>query len=470
LQGGQDVFSQVKQYVEKHEMIKPGDKVIAGISGGADSVCLLFMLLFLKEELDFSLAAVHVNHNLRGEEALRDEEFVRRLCEEQGVPLTVRSCQVRERAEREHLTLEEAGRACRYEVFEEEAERQGCSRIAVAHHGDDQAETMLFHLFRGTGLKGLGGMEPVSGKVIRPLLCTGREEILEWLETRGISWCTDSTNEEETYTRNCIRRKILGCAKERINPQAARAMCRTAEELRELEAYLEEETDKAYRLCVRREDKGCFIFREAYKGLPSVIGSRVLRRCFGETGGLKDVERIHIRLLENLLEKQTGSSLDLPGGRRAIRDYQGVWLVRESADPEKTEEKAEVFSPEIPGIYVVDGETWQFSLENAEKYQIIPEKTYTKWFDYDKIVKSLEIRRRRPGDYLEINREHGRKKLKNYLIDQKIPARERDRLWVLADGEHILWVPGRRISEGYKVTENTRRILKVQIVGGSENG
>ena len=170
--------------------------------------------------------------------------------------------------------------------------------------------------------------------------------------------------------------------------------------------------------------------------------------------------------------------LSLPGGRTAVKEYQGVRIFRTPAEqPEKerthTLEKEEALQglvPKIPGSCSVGEETWVFSLENAEKYQRIPEKTYTKWFDYDKIEKSLNIRRRMPGDYLEINREHGKKKLKDYLIDQKVPAEERARLWLLADGNHILWVPGRRISEGYKVTEETRRILKVQIYGGTENG
>ena len=472
------MISRIRCFIEEKQMIQPKDRIMVGISGGPDSVCLLFVLLELCRELDFEVAAVHVNHGLRGAEADRDEAFVKTLCREQGVPLQVFRCQVRERAEREKLSLEEAGRLCRYEVLEQEAVRMGCSRIAVAHHANDQAETMLFHLFRGTGIKGLSGMEPVRGRVIRPLLCVERREILAWLEERKIPWCTDSTNEEQTYTRNRIRHSILNCAEKEINPRAVQHMVQTAEELSEIEEFLEEETKKAYLLCVRKEEQGCFVFQEACKKQHPLLRERVFRTCLRDFGGLRDVERLHIRLLTELLEKQTGSMLSLPGGRTAVKEYQGVRIFRTPAEqPEKerthTLEKEEALQglvPKIPGSCSVGEETWVFSLENAEKYQRIPEKTYTKWFDYDKIEKSLNIRRRMPGDYLEINREHGKKKLKDYLIDQKVPAEERARLWLLADGSHILWVPGRRISEGYKVTEETSRILKVQIYGGTENG
>ncbi len=193
------MVSRIRAYIRENRMIEPKDRVLAGLSGGADSVCLLFVLLELRRELDFELFCVHVNHNLRG-----DEAFVRELCRAQGVPLVCRSCRVRERAEEEGRSLEEMGRICRYEAFGEIAGEQGCSRIAVAHHADDQAETMLFHLFRGTGIRGLSGMRPVRGKVIRPLLILESKEIREWLAERGIAWCTDSTNQSEDYTRNLI--------------------------------------------------------------------------------------------------------------------------------------------------------------------------------------------------------------------------------------------------------------------------
>jgi len=464
------VLSKISAFIKENQLILPKDKVMAGISGGPDSVCLLFALRKLKEELDFELMAVHVNHGLRGDEADRDQAFVEELCREQGVFLRCISREVRKRAKRDGLTLEEAGRICRYEVFRQEAAQWGCNRIAVGHHGDDQAETMLFHLFRGTGLRGLAGMEPKRDGLIRPLLCAERQEILTWLQKQGITWCTDSTNQDEAYTRNRIRHTILACAKEYINSGAVRHMIQTAEELSEIEHYLEKETEKAFDLCVQREKEGYLILEEPFDSLPSLLAERLIRRCLTETGGgLKDIERCHIHLVRELFRKQTGSRLCLPGERKAIREYKGIYLGIEKSKEEKNSLKMS-FCPKIPGSCMAGEEKWFFSLEKPQKNQFISEKTYTKWFDYDKIENYPEIRRRKPGDYLEINRAHGRKKLKDFLIDRKVPVRERDELLLLADGSHIIWIPGMRISERYKVTEDTRQILKVQIYGGEEDG
>lgn len=466
----------VRAYAEKYHMIQPGGRTVAGVSGGPDSVCLLFLLKDLCEEKKNRLSAVHVHHGLRGKEADEDEAFVRELCGQLQVPLTVVSFDVRKRAEEEKLTLEEAGRLCRYEAFHREAERLGGAQIAVAHHEDDQAETVLFHLFRGTGLRGLCGMEPVRGDIIRPLLGVSRKEILDWLKERGIPWRTDSTNEETEYTRNKLRREIFPLVHAEINPRASVHTAELAEELRQTERYLERQAEEAFAACVTVQDDGLLADREELLRLDPVIASRVARRMMESMGGLKDIDRVHIRLILELAEKQTGRKIDLPGGIQAKREYGQIRLSKKEASAGEDEkekagsDKKETFHPDIPGTVRVGARMWRFSLENAQKDKIIPEKTYTKWFDYDRIKRYLEIRRKNPGDYLEINKEHGRKKLKAYLRDEKIPAAQREKLWLLADGEHILWIPGHRISEGYKVTAETKRILKVQIDGGEDDG
>lgn len=192
-----------------------------------------------------------------------------------------------------------------------------------------------------------------------------------------------------------------------------------------------------------------------------------------ELGGLKDVERVHIEMLRELFEKQTGSRMDLPGDRSARREYEGVRLSRSEKparqqDGEKTSPIS--FCPEIPGSVTIRGQKWKFTLYPEEKIEIIPQKTYTKWFDYDKIKKCLETGGVSPGIIWRLTERTGSKKLKAYLIDEKVPASERDELLLLADGAHIVWIPGHRISEAYKVTEETRNILKVQISGGNEHG
>ncbi len=467
------MLERVRAFAEKYQMIRPGDRIIAGVSGGADSVCLLILLKELCREKEASLSAVHVHHGLRGKEADEDQAYVEGLCRKLQIPLRIFSFDVRERAIKEHKTLEEAGRLCRYEAFAEEAKRLGGARIAVAHHAGDQAETVLFQLFRGSGLRGLRGICPVRDEIIRPLLCLEREEIEEWLRKQGIPWRVDSTNLSMDYTRNRIRGDILKCAKENINEKAIRHVAEAAAELYEIEEFLERRTEEGYRLAVREEEGERFIFAKAFSMQDSLIGDRILRRCMGELGGLKDVERIHIEMLRELFAKQTGTLVDLPGDRSARREYEGVRIL--CAERKEKQEKTEgnkllEIHPVIPGSVIANGKKWKFSLLTEEKLAFIPEKTYTKWLDYDKIMNDLEIRGRRAGDYLEINREHGRKKLKAYLIDEKIPAKERKKLFLLADGSHIVWIPGYRISEAYKVTEDTRRILKIEISEGEKDG
>ena len=191
----------VRAFMEQYHMVTAGERVLLGLSGGADSVCLFHLLRELQEPLGFSLLAVHVNHNLRGAEAGRDAAFAENLCREYDVPFYLYSCPVEKIAKEKHLSTEEAGRAARQEVFAACAKEQGAVKIALAHHQDDVAETMLHHLARGTSLAGLASLRPVRGNVIRPLLCVGRKEIRQELESRKCSWCEDSTNAEDAYTR-----------------------------------------------------------------------------------------------------------------------------------------------------------------------------------------------------------------------------------------------------------------------------
>ena len=467
------MLDRVRAFTEKYQMIRPGDRIVAGISGGADSVCLLFLLKELCGEKGAALFAVHVNHCLRGAEADGDEAYVRELCGSLEVPLSVCSFDVQDRAKREHLTLEEAGRLCRYEAFAEEAERLGGARIAVAHHAGDQAETVLFQLFRGSGLKGLSGMSPARDNIIRPLLCAEREEIETWLTGRGIAWRTDSTNLSMDYTRNRIRGDILKTARESVNAKAIRHVAEAAAELGEVEAFLERKTAEAYRICVREEDGARFVFTNAFSMQDPLIGSRLLRRCMAELGGLKDVERVHIEMLRELFEKQTGSRMDLPGDRSARREYEGVRLSRSEKparqqDGEKTSPIS--FCPEIPGSVTIRGQKWKFTLYPEEKIEIIPQKTYTKWFDYDIINNTVEIRHRQAGDVLAINKNGGTQRLKKYFINEKISQEEREKVWLVADGHDIMWVVGHRQSQRYQITESTKKILEIHFCKGENYG
>ena len=461
----------VKVYVERFHMIEPKDTIVLGISGGADSVCLLKILARWKEAWGISLRAVHVHHQLRGEEADADERFVRELCENEGIPCRVFHEDVQGMAQREKIGLEEAGRIARYRCFATVCEDVGGGKIALAHHQNDLAETMLHHLVRGTGMAGLCSLKPVSGNRIRPLLCLEKEEILVYLEAAGQPWHTDSSNLEDDYTRNRIRHHVLEELKTEVNPRAVRHMAQLSEELEETRAVLAQVAAEKRRQYVRKSEKG-MLFAEELKKEPDLIGRQIVHDLLKEISGKqKDFTRIHIEAVQELWNRKVGARRDLPYGMQAIRTYDGIYLERkaekcETRDSEKNAGiQINVHSEGTESFQI--GELTLTVSRTARDFGEIPEKKYTKWFDYDRIKQTLVIRHRQPGDRICLFDGGGSKKLKDYLIDRKIPAQKRDQLWLLADGSDILWIIGDRISAAYKVTAESQRILQAEIKGGS---
>ncbi len=468
------MVQKVKAYVEKYHMIAPGDTVIAGVSGGADSVCLLLMLLCLKETIPFDIAIVHVNHGIR-KEAGEDAAYVQALAKRFRLPFYLVEENVKEYAKKKRLSLEEAGRIVRYRAFFRILEKisgGGSGKIAVAHSQNDRAETLLFHLFRGSGLNGLGSIRPVRGNVIRPLLCLRRDEIEAYLAKEGAAYCTDATNAEEIYTRNKIRHSILPAA-ESICTGSIAHMADAAEIAGEAYDYIRQSAEQFCDTNVIKKDNGLVLAAAPFLSVHPIVQKEVIRQCVGRMmpeggrGRLCDISRTHLRDVASLFLLEGNRQIVLPGGLYARREYgEVVFGSRDTHPPAQGKETAQPFCAEVfgecdkdvPGLGTV-----RFRIFPYEKNKNIPEKTYTKWFDYDKIIKSLVIRTRQAGDYLTVNEELGRKTLKAYMIQEKIPKGVRDQVYVLADGSHILWVIGRRISWQYKVGKQTKKILQVQV-------
>ena len=493
-------------------MISPGHRVVAGVSGGADSVCLLFVLLEYARKRRFSLAVVHVNHGLR-QDAGEDAEFVRGLCLQEGVPFFLKEVNVGELAAREKCSLEEAGRTVRYQAFREVAESFCADRIAVAHNGNDRAETMLFHLFRGSGIKGLCGIPPRREEIIRPLLCLERSEIEDYLAGRQISYRIDSTNGEDSYTRNRIRHHILPVAEQEVSAGAVAHMLRTADILSELEEYLVQQTIEAMTGCVVRNPKGSerlladgksdsehgkgdsedgkadkqdgnkvlSVDVKKFRQLHIAIQKRLLLMLLQELApGGRDISAVHVEDILSLFEKEGNPQVDMPFEIRAVRRYGNVFLVRGegSCDPAPGMLYQEVVLPsgetEEPLIFDLGnyGQA-EISVFFAQKGQEIHRNEYTKWLDCDKILKLPVFRFRQTGDFFSLADGKGEiihKSLKDYMITEKIPRESRSRTLLLAEGKHILWLAGYRISEYYKVTENTKRILQVKLIRNCPDG
>ena len=449
----------VREYMKQNHMAEPGDGVLAAVSGGADSVCLLLVLKALEESLGIHVAAFHLHHGLRGAEADRDERFVRELCERLQVPLyTVRE-DVAGYAKAHGLSEEEAGRILRYQWLEKTAGEFGCRRIATAHHKDDQTETVLMNLFRGSGLRGLGGIRPVrelSGELtlIRPLLGINRQEIETYLLEEKEAWCEDSTNKELIYARNKVRNELIPWIREHINDRAEEHILKTAAFASQADEYFVSQAEMLLGDGFQdHEASFAEIDTALFDSQPDIMKSYLIRAMIMKvSGSAKDISARHMDAIAALDGPGGGTLVDLPYGLQAMRSYQKL-IIRKAA----VEQNAR-------GC----GKTLQTKVFPWKKDMEIPKNQYTKWFDYDKINDTLSVRTREPGDYFMIG--NGKtKKLHRFFIDEKIPEELRDHILLLAEGNHVLWIIGYRISEYYKVTEATRNILEVRADDKGEN-
>lgn len=462
----------IMESIERHQMIRPGEKVLCALSGGADSVCLFRVLSVLQNKLSFVMEAVHVNHMLR-ETADRDEQFVRLLCQEFSVPLHVRRADVKGRAQAERIGLEEAARQMRYALFEETMRETGAVRLAVAHHRDDQAETILFHLCRGCGLEGLRGMEPVREYIIRPMLGQDRAGIEAYLQAVGQSYVTDETNLQSVYSRNILRNEILPMLSANICENASAHIAQAGETAAQLEDFVRGAVQQAYDSCAgagAAPGQAQTINISALQGLHPYLQSEVIRLGLHRLcGSKKDITRVHIADILMLAHKQTGSRICLPYHMQARRSYDSLIMEPEPDKAAQTVHQSTCLlleGVEKEGFCAAhplpDGRKLSLQIFRRPKDTDIPIKTCTKWFDYDKIVSPLLLRTPQADDYFMLDAGH-KKRLKDHMKDEKIPAPERAKRPVLAMGSHILYVIGGRITASAKVTEQTDMILEVSI-------
>lgn len=458
------MIDRVKEFIEINNMLDIGDSVILGVSGGADSVCLLMILHELSKSMSLKLIVVHINHGIRGEDAKADYLYVEELCKELNIDFNGFHFDVTLIAKKQKLSEEEAGRKVRYETFEKVLKMKNADKIAVAHNRNDNAETILLNLFRGSGINGMIGIRACRDNIIRPLLFVDRKEIEDYLNSRDIIYKDDITNADTKYMRNKIRLDIMPDVVESVNSQAVSHIISLSEQLSEVENYLENETNKCYDLTIKKDENSRELLYKEFVKLDLVIKKRIIRKAIGETTGkLKDITKVHIDNILELFNKETSKEISLPYGLFAKRTYESV-LLHKNKSVYNNSYALEISTETTYNI--PDKGNIKFTLKNGGLEEI-SEKLYTKYFDYDKIKDKLFLRTRQEDDYLTIDSLNHTKKLKAYFIDNKIPKEERSNILLLAEGSHILWVIGYRISNAYKVTEKTKRILEVQFSGGS---
>ncbi len=395
------MLNKLLKFIRQQDLIAPGDTVVCALSGGADSVAMLFAFYLLKEKLDIRLEAAHFNHHLRGEESDRDETFVRSLCDHYEIPLYIGSAEVSAGKK----GLEAAARDARYGFL-----RSLSGKIATAHTADDNAETVLMRLIRGTGLKGLGGIPPVSGKVIRPMLGITRQDVEGFLEEWCLGHIEDSSNAGDLFLRNRIRHHVMPLLASE-NPRIAENLSAMALRLREEEAFLAS--------CLEESMPGV----ETLRSMPKAKRSRYLERFLKENG-VKEPEDSHIALAESLVfSDKPSAAAHFPGNITIARNYDQLEVLEEKS------ELAEWILPcpgkiEIPG-FTVSCISAEEILNTEDRITVCP-------------VGEMILRSRKSGD--EIRLPGGRKSLKKLFIDRKIPAAQRSRLPVLADENGILGV------------------------------
>lgn len=479
------MVNKVRSFINQYNMLSVGDRIVVGVSGGADSICLFHVLLELSSEFKLTLHIVHVNHGIRGDQADSDEAFVEALTRKHDLPFYRVKKDVPSIAKEEGLSEEEAGRNVRYAAFNKVYIENHCDKIAVAHNKDDNAETFLFNLFRGSGIKGLSGIPPVRDKIIRPILCLERREIENYLAKHRIPYVIDSSNLTDDYSRNKIRNKVLSYVKEEINTGVIEHINKSANMLREIDNYILKNVNKAYEDIVKeKENKEIRINIDEFNKLDIVIQKELIRKVINRLSNkLKDIDSVHIKSSLELIDKQVSKEIHLPYGLVVSRGYDElIFSINKQARRDNKRLSDSIaydinkgFNPisiKIPSSISLPhtDKTISTKIIPYDQDLVIPKEDYTKWIDYDKIKNNLLLRTRQVGDYIQIDNKGSTKKIKSLFIDEKIPRENRDELPLIADGSHIVWVIGIRISEAYKINKSTKTILEISIHGGNENG
>ena len=452
------MLEQVKATIRYHDLLHRGDRVLVGLSGGPDSVALLYALTTLRADLRLELHAVHVNHGIRKEAGPTEERFCEQFCDRLQVPLVIERADIPKVARSEGKGIEEAARDYRYRVFERVANQLNCNRIALGHHADDQTETILFRVLRGTGRTGLGGIPIKRDRYIRPLLEVEKATILKYLSRHELVFCTDESNSDLSYSRNYLRHHLLAEIRKNVNPAVDQALRNLAESLEEEERFLEEIVDEAIRKSASLTAGGKLVLDLNRLGRYAVgTRRRTLRRCLMAISGVSQApDRIAIARLGRLCERARGS-MSLPGRVHAVCSDARLYMYQQKIPRISLVLESDA-GVKIPGLFV---EVRRTGPRKAPKKIRRAPRAKTVLIDADKVAGELVVRTVRPGDRFRPLGMRGTKKVGDYLTDRKIPVAVRDEVLVVCDGRGIIWLVGLEISETVKLNSRTRKVIRL---------
>ncbi|PNX50825.1 MAG: tRNA lysidine(34) synthetase TilS [Thermoplasmata archaeon M9B2D] len=453
--GNSNLKEKVACTISKYRLLNLNETVLIGLSGGPDSICLLHILHILSRDLKLSLHAVYVDHGLRPDDVPQEIMFCRNVCMDLKIDFDSREVNVKTHPSIKKHGLQATARELRYAALSEAAHAVKASKIALGHTKNDNGETLLINLIRGAGMKGLSGIAPARGKIIRPLLEITRQEILSFLESRGLDYINDPSNLTEKYLRNTLRRRIMP-ELTRLNPDIIDTLFRTGEILRQEDEYLEIQVTKSLmRLFSRKTPTRIELFLAPMETMTTILLRRVLRRALLEIKDLPTLSFHHIEAIVSLIQKgQNGDFLDLPHGLKAIRRYSLLVLTTEK--PRQLKEYEFIPNQEL---YLEEA-----SLVLKASTTVRPERTDGKRnaiFDANKLQIPLIVRRRKPGDYFLPSGFGKRKKIQDFFVDQKIPRDERDTVPLICSGENIIWIVGHRTDNRFLPDSNTTNFLLI---------
>lgn len=453
-------------------------RLLVAVSGGADSVALLHGLKRLKDEdkIGCDIFVGHINHNLRGCNSDGDEEFVMSFAKELGLRCVTRSVDIKGYARENKLSVETAARDVRIKCLREMAESLGCDRIATAHHADDNAETVIYRMGRGTGFKGLCGINPKtdftvndrSVTFIRPLLCVTKEDILAYCKGNNIGWRHDHTNDEFDYTRNRIRHLLIPYLQEQSGGTLAGKLCELSNNCQKLYERIERKIESHDLLFGQLNCGGVSIDGMVMKGLSPIVQAEVIRMALVKAGcGQRDVTRKHYQKIIALLTGEGGKVIELPGGFRAKLEFGKILLYSPAESTDEAMCKEERVKIKIPGTVEFGGYEIRAKIIDAADCDLgkfVAEKTgNVEWFDMDKITGAIYARRRKDGDKFVPIGMSGIKKVGKFLTASQVDYRLRENLIVIENEKRIIWVGPVRASEETRVEGSTRKVLCIEI-------